>query len=272
LKIFVPINVVIDSFNVYEKTGMFSEKGNFDCWLRFFYPTQKDSIASIQTSTHLERSGMDVTNSLEDLIYEGVVECTKQFYAKFKDNSDYSVAGNDITPDIIINSPEKTVFPPDTASKPQVLSSIGMTVLQGSKIKSGFQLSYQEHYIFKNPHFAGGFGFCGSYYDIENKKDFLEGSFFSLNSRYSLRYFLSENQKGPYFSGGLKLSFGTEKINYGYGNSKTNFFVGPTLEEVFGISIARKVFLEGGAFQIKHFGSDLMPDDLGYLFALYVGI
>ena len=89
--------------------------------------------------------------------------------------------------------------------------------------------------------------------------------------RYDLRYFLTSDKKGLYLSGGLRLAFGNEKINYG-SNEETHFFFGPTLEEAIGVSINNKVLMELGAFQLKFWGSDLLPDDVGYSFGMYVRI
>ena len=84
--ILVPVNISIIEFQVSEKTFTFSEEGYFDCRLKFSYSLKKDSIYTINTQTHQVTSGMDVTNSLEELIYKGIYDCTKQFAEAFKDN------------------------------------------------------------------------------------------------------------------------------------------------------------------------------------------
>jgi hypothetical protein len=76
-----PITVFIDSFEVGEETTIFSgEVGYFNCNLRFAYPITKDSM--VQTSSITKKSTsslLDVTNSLEDLVYQGIIECAKDF-------------------------------------------------------------------------------------------------------------------------------------------------------------------------------------------------
>lgn len=116
----------------------------------------------------------------------------------------------------------------------------------------------------------GGLGFALSVYDIENYDSMIKGSFVGLNARYSLRYFLSGSRNGPYFSAALRLTFGNEKINFGR-ESRTNYFFGPTLEEIAGISIANRVYIEAGLFQVKLFGSDMLPTDTGFSFGTYIG-
>ncbi|MEJ2617452.1 MAG: hypothetical protein P8Z35_21040, partial [Ignavibacteriaceae bacterium] len=81
-----PINISIIEFKVHEKTFAFSEEGYFDCRLKFSYSLKKDSIYVITTQTHQVSSGMDVTNSLEKLIYKGIYDCTEKFARAFKNN------------------------------------------------------------------------------------------------------------------------------------------------------------------------------------------
>ena len=66
------------------------------------------------------------------------------------------------------------------------------------------------------------------------------------------------------------LTLGNEKIDYGYGNTKTKLFLGPTFEEKVGLSIADKLLIEAGAYQIKFFGSDMLPEDIGYTLGMYI--
>lgn len=77
----IPITVFIDSFEVGEEITIFSgEVGYFNCNLRFAYPITKDSM--VQTSSITKKSTssfLDVTNSLEDLVYQGIIECAKDF-------------------------------------------------------------------------------------------------------------------------------------------------------------------------------------------------
>ena len=267
--LFVPITIIVDSFKVQEKTTAFSETGYFDCSLRFIYPLSKDSMNVIKTNTSKSSSGMDVTNSLERLIYEGLEDCANQFSLKYNANKNiYFVSTdkvNEITIDSVTLSDNKIEIDSSKLSDRESVSNFGLAYLSGNKIVDGFQLTYQMYANKKTSRqFQNGFGYSVSYYDIENQNAFLEGHFFCFTYRYSLRYSFSQSRKGIYFGGSLRLSFGTETIQYSSNNDKTNFFIGPTLEELMGVSIAEKVFLEAGLFQIKHFGSDLLPDDVSF--------
>ena len=106
---FVPVNVVIDTFNVYEKTGMFSEHGYFDCRLRFYFPVKKDSTVSITTSSHKISGGMDVTGSLEQLMYEGVLDCVEQFNDVLKNYKPALYAEAEVPADLKIETASAAV-------------------------------------------------------------------------------------------------------------------------------------------------------------------
>lgn len=272
--IMVPVNVSVFEFKVHEKTFTFSEEGYFDCRLRFSYAVAKDSVYSVNTRTHQETSGMDVTNSLEGLIYRGIKECTEQFADAFKNNLPGDSINIENPQEMLPDSITEIGIPPEHSVSKLTMhnnssSNIGMGYFQGSKIKTGAYFLYQQ-YSQMNESLGGGLGFALAYYDIENYDNMIKGSFFGLNFRYSLRYFLSESRNGLYFSGGLRLTFGNEKINYG-NESKTNFFFGPTMEEAAGISLADRIFIEAGLFQIKYFGSDMLPADNGLSFSISIG-
>ena len=270
----VPVNISIIEFQVSEKTSTFSEEGYFDCRLKFSYSLKNDSIYTINTQTHQVSSGLDVTNSLEELIYKGIYDCTTQFAEAFKNNppedslemENGTKPASDSIP-AIAGLPELTVQ--GIKKHSDFNYNIGLGYFHGSKIKTGVHFLFQQ-YSGLSTNLDGGLGFALSYYDIENYDDMIKGSFFGLNGRYSLRYFLSSSRKGPFFSGGLRLTFGNEKINYG-SESKTNYFFGPTLEEIAGISIAKRIFIEAGLYQIKLFGSDMLPSDTGFSFGIYIG-
>lgn len=270
----VHVNISIVEFQVHEKTFTFSEEGYFDCRLKFSYLLKKDSIYTINTQTHQVTGSMDVTNSLEELIYKGIYDCTEQFAEAFKNNlpEDSFEINNSIKPasdsiPSIARLPEFTVQGIKRHS--DFSYNIGLGYFHGNKIKTGAHFLFQQ-YSGLSTKLDGGFGFALSYYDIENYDDMIKGSFFGLNARYSLRYLLLDSRSGPYLSGGLRLTFGNEKINYG-SEPKTNYFFGPTLEEMAGISVAKRVFIEAGLYQIRLFGSDMLPADNGFLFGFYIG-
>lgn len=81
-EVVTPITVFIDSFEVGERTRFIppAEIGYFNCKLRFAYPVSVDSI--VQTSISIEKTATtlsDITDSLEHLMYWGLVDCAKDF-------------------------------------------------------------------------------------------------------------------------------------------------------------------------------------------------
>lgn len=272
---YLPLKININYFLVSEHTGAFSENGYFDCDLTFIYPVNNDTLKSFNTSIREESSGMDVTDGLEKLMYKGISKCTDNFLASikgFKPEHNLSISDSVV---IKRNSDNKTIIAStDSAkvSKQRNISytNIGGAYCSGENVNYGVQLAYQN-FDSLSTNLWGGFGYTMLYYDVENKSKFLEGAFFNFNYRYFLKYNLTSGSSGPYLGGGLRLSFGTETIDY-YLKKETNFFFGPTLEEVFGISISKTVFLEVGSYQLKLFGSDLLPDDIGYTLGFYFRI
>ena len=75
-----PITVRIDALAARENTGAFSENGTVDCQLRFSFPVNADSTSVTSVSAvRKDGSMLDVTTYLEGLLYESVMDCTKQF-------------------------------------------------------------------------------------------------------------------------------------------------------------------------------------------------
>jgi hypothetical protein len=273
--LFLPINIIINKFLIYEETGAFSESGNFESELVFIYPVSKDSFITINTFCSEQSSGLDVTDGLENLIYKGITTCTNKFLSGYTNNKSSYFVGNEsesifkTNPDTLLtlDSMDSNIV---NQKKHNSDSNIGVSYCSGENVKYGFQLLYQN-YDSLNSNLGGGFGYTFLYYQVENKTNYLEGSFVSFNYRFSLRYFVNHTKSGFYLMGGLKLSFGTENIDYGI-EKQTSFFIGPTLEEAIGISINNRAMLEFGSYQLKFFGSDLLPYDIGFSVGLYFRI
>ena len=271
--LFTPITVTVDSFRVFESEGAFSEKGHFICKLTFFYPISEDSINSFSTSAIEHSSGMDVTSSLESLIYKGVYDCTEKFvseYNKHLPQISPSPKGNyhSKSDSLIAEKIDIKISKPRKHKKSVIIKNVGFAYLGGTNVASGLEFIYRFYKPFSNKNILGGFGYAGAFYKIVNNSNHLEGSFLSFNYLYSIKYFVNQSYKGFFLCGGLKVSFGNETINYTGGNKSTHFYIGPTLEESLGVSIANKINLEFGIYQIKHFGSVLLPDDFGFDFGL----
>ena len=270
----LPIKVVIDEFMIYEKTGMFSEIGHFECNLDFIYPYADDSLIVINTSSHKEYSGMDVTNSLENLIYSGIAECVNDFVNQFvKKRSNYLVESK-ISSRIFKYQTQDYLSNKDTV-KSEVMESndnvnIGFSYSIGNDIDFGVQLLYQK-YDSLSTNFYGGFGYSIQYIRLKDTYAFSDAFFLNYSFRYALRYYLLNQNNGLYFGGAFKLLFGSERISYLDGEDY-NFFFGATFEEVIGYSINDNVMLELGSYQIKLFNSDLLSSDVGYSLGILIGI
>lgn len=273
--LYLPLKVIINSFAVSEKTGVFSEKGYFNCDLTFIFPGNADSLSYFNTSVQQESSGLDVTNGLEVVMYTGISKCTEMFADNLsKIHASYRVSNNDTL--IFKNQPVHQTELINTnsgkveKSKNSSYTNFGAGYCSGSNVIFGIQLAYQNYDSIKT-NFWGGFGYTFLFYDVDNKSKNLEGNFINFNYRYFVRYFLASGSNGPYLGGGLKLSFGSETIDY-ITKKQTNFFIGPTIEEVIGIMLGNKVYLELGSYQLKLFGSDLLPDDVGFTVGFYFRI
>ena len=99
----------------------------------------------------------------------------------------------------------------------------------------------------------------------------LEGKFINFGAQFLARYFLTPNRKGVYLAGAIFLTGGVEKINYGY-DEEENFFYGPVFTERIGLNIENRILLEAGLFQLKLFGSKLLPSDMGYKLSVGIGL
>lgn len=283
---YMPITVVVDSFHVGERTSLFSEEGYFDCKMRFVFRAARDSIVQAGVISAQQSSGMDVTNSLEGLIYQGMVDCAKKFVEESFDKrratmilaSDSSAVAPGVHPpgeareilsvDTFPPPPEYAQAPgPDSLS----MSAISLHYLKGDKITTGIRGGYDVLRRKTDPKAYFGVGYTFTFFDVDNKQDFLTGTFFNFGARFQAQYRILEGRTSPYFAAGLGLAFGTEKISYGT-REETSVFIGPAVEELIGISIQKKFSIEGGAFQLRYFGSKLLPSDAGFLVGITIGI
>jgi hypothetical protein len=79
-----PITVYIDKFSVREDYNMIISGGYFNCDFRFCYPVTRDSFQTIEASSRKSTKNiLDITGSLDELIYSGIFDCTKFFLKEF---------------------------------------------------------------------------------------------------------------------------------------------------------------------------------------------
>lgn len=257
-KLIAPITVIIDVFEVGEKTSLFSEKGFFKCSLRFFYPVTRDSLEQIVVETQQNTSGVDVTSSLEKLIYKGLVDCAQNFvknidkkqvlYLTQQGSSESARLEETFKNLSLEDSGMGKQFDPDPTLDPQAAPSLQGVVFSyygGEKIKTGIRAGYMELQQRKNGNMHTGIIFSGTFYDVENKARNLKGTFVNFGADAAFRYDLGRGSSAPYLGLTLSLHFGTEKIDTG-SSKKQKFIFGPTLEQVIGISINKKVFFQAG--------------------------
>ncbi|MGE5498156.1 MAG: hypothetical protein ACM3Q2_08805 [Syntrophothermus sp.] len=267
---FVPITVVVDSFAVYEEKAVIGEKAKFDCNLRFLYPYKKDSIRTIPTRINEEAFNIfDATDTIEGLIYKSIDECTDHFTKTFnEDKAKYLVSPGEVDEiridSVVIASRDLNNDNSNDYLKPY--PSPFFCYLAGRKIHKGFNVVFQKYFpskVDRQLQFGSGYEF--SYYDVHNPETMIYSYFIGISARYAGRYYLSssKSRSGPYLGAAVKLFSGTENIII-WGNNKRHFFIGPTISEMAGVSINEKVFLEIGAFQMRLFGSEMLPYDTGF--------
>ena len=279
----LPIGIQINQFQVSEKTFAISEYGYFDCQMNFYFPVTRDSFAIARISDHQSVKRSDVTGSLKNLIYTGIFNCTKQFVEEFYDSSPkYFIS----TRDTLLFADIKSIYArsfadqkEDTTNQivyqsPYVTKSyLKFGILRGDKIKTGYQVAYNLYRYKRTSNLHFGVGYTANYFDLANVRDYwlLEGKFINFGAQFLARYFLTPNRKGVYLAGAIFLTGGVEKINYGY-DEEENFFYGPVFTERIGLNIENRILLEAGLFQLKLFGSKLLPSDMGYKLSIGIGL
>lgn len=279
-----PVMVSIDMFEVGENIGLFSEEGYFACNLRFSYPVTGDSLTHRSFFSQQTTSGMDVTNALEPLIYRGVADCAHQFVEEVVDRLDAPtlllpdsvsvLAVHDSLRAMAVREDEQrrvSEVPTGTGPRKSRQEGAGFQYCQGAKIATGVRGSYLMLSQKEASPWLLGLGISITYLDIVNKQDMISGSFINFGGRLVARHLFSDAPTSAYIGGNLGLAGGTEQIKGGVSDEK-NFFFGPTVEEVVGVSFGGALSLEFGAFQLAHFGSKALPSDIGFIVGISVGL
>ena len=145
-------------------------------------------------------------------------------------------------------------------------TNIGFLILNGDKVESGFGLYYSSLSSEEESNLETGFGLCINYFDVKNLSDGLKGHFFSYSPQFVLNYYLNDGPLRIQLGGTILLVLGSETIN----NLTTNFFIGPQIKETFGIMLGNTFCVKAGLFQLRHFGSELLPSDSGVIYGLDV--
>ena len=72
---FVPVTVLLRSFEVSEEQLRFSEAGNFTADMIFYYPVDTSSMVHVEAHSHKYQKGVEITDSLALLMYSGLRDC-----------------------------------------------------------------------------------------------------------------------------------------------------------------------------------------------------
>lgn len=273
----IPIVVFIDTFEVKEEYSLFSEHGVMHAKMIFGLPVSQDSLLYMYTrSTETVSSGIDVTDLMEPLVYQGIVNCGLQLYDTIRTIHNQFVSyGVDSIPTspAVVRAPlpgQATglggKIPPSKA-----YSDIGLSFMSGGKIKFGVTLSYNTLKQGDSTLAMHGTGYGIAIRNIRNLDEHVEGTGISFGGCFILRQLLSRQSTSPYIGLQGTLNFGNETIDYGT-HKKSSFYFGPLLYESFGLCIDKKAYIEAGAYQILLIGSTMLPNDIGFGFSVSFGI
>jgi hypothetical protein len=270
-------------FEVGENMKLFSEEGYFACNMSFNFPVTPDSSENqVIFLKQTENSGIDVTDAIEPLIYKGMAECASRFVSALDKNQNAMLVSSDSVATIrakdsirLSNLPQSQPSTPlpvaSEVSNRIKMDELSFLYAQGAKITTGFRISYCMLSQNKDSQVPWGLGMGLTFYDIENKEDDIRGNFVSFAGRLVGKYYLSSAATSVFLGGNLALSGGSEQIDYG-NHQETKFFFGPTLEETLGCTLNQKISFEFGFFQLVHFGSKVLPSDVGFVVGLSIRI
>jgi hypothetical protein len=170
-----------------------------------------------------------------------------------------------------VQSDSPSVKTPEIEPETEYSSDIGAMYSSGDKIKTGVRVFYNMLTQKENSRMTFGFGYNLEVLSIENKNDGFTGTMLTYGGNLLLRAMLTDAPVSPFVGLQGTLTFGNETIDYGY-KKESSFYFGPYVRETIGVSFDKKVFLEAGVYQIKLFGSKMLPDDIGFCAGLAVGI
>ncbi len=274
----IPAVVYVDTFEVGEKYSLFSENGIMKTVMYWGVPVSPDSMMYITTRfDDIVSSGVDVTDQLEPLIYKGIVDCAKQCTDKLHSMNIqlYAASPDSLSSFVTQSAPadiaKKAVEAVDPGSKPKIYNDIGVAYSEGDRITTGVRIFYNTLSQKDSSKMMYGFGYNLEVLKITNTSAGIEGSMITFGGNLMLRALLNDAKVSPYVGGSLTLTFGSESIDYGT-HKESSFYFGPFVRESIGLSFNKKFYVEIGAFQVKLFGSKMLPDDVGFTAGVSFGI
>jgi hypothetical protein len=276
-KTVIPVTAYIDTFTIREEYGLFVEKGIFQAKIIFSIPLIGDSLLFIATTTKKTvSSSVDVTNQLEPLIYQGIVDCGEQLTNDLRRHSQTMKA---IVPDSAsFFAMDDSIKIPDHISKAisaddsmKNYSDIGFGYIGGSKVSNGFKLSYNSLKQKDGSLSMNGYGYNLEILKIVNNDAMINGTMVTFGGNFIWRRMFSPKPTSAYFGLQGTLTFGSESVDYGY-EKRTSFFFGPIVRETLGISLSKKIYIEAGSFQIGLLGSKMLPSDIGFTIGMSAGL
>jgi len=274
----IPVVAYIDTMEVKEGNELFAETGIFQAKVIFGVPVTRDSLLYITTRfDETISSALDITDRLEPLIYKGIVDCGRQFADKVRSmNVQWFNAPPDSASAIVARVQERSV-PAQTIEAvvqkpaPKSYPDIGFMFSGGNKIQSGFRFSYNMYAQKDSSLTMPGFGYILEILSIDNADKEIKGTIVTFGGAFGVRFLMSDAPTSGFIGGTGSLVFGNESIDYG-GSTKTSFFIGPIIRETIGVTFNKKAYLEFGLYEVKLFGSTMLPDDIGFTAGLAFGI
>lgn len=280
-------DVYIDTLSVGEYTTLFGEYGRVRIKVLFSVPVRSDSTVVIAARYDGNvRSGMDVTASLEPLLYAGVADCAAQFAAKIttmglhrlpeRTAVDTGTASSAALPVMTAAAPP----PPDASTVidavdprtlPKRYADVGVLYSTGGLVTGGVRIFYNELMKKDSSRSMTGFGYNLEVLPVNNTKDFITGTMVTYGGTIVYRGLLSDAATSGYVGLQGTITLGTESIKYLDG-TRTSFFVGPVLRQTLGVSFNKKFYAEAGLYEILLLGSKMLPSDVGFTAGLSFGI
>lgn len=277
----ISVIVYVDTFTVGEYTTLFGEYGRLEAKLFFGVRNHSDSIMYITTRfDESVKSGIDVTNMLEPLVYTGIADCGTQFakkalemniqpqrYQQGKTDSLVALPAGVQPQQIARHAIEAT----ELQAKPKTYSDVGAMYSSGGKVKTGVRIFYNTLFQKDSSRNIFGFGYNIEVLDIDNTRDGFMGTMITYGGNIVLRALFSEAPNTAYIGLQGTLSFGNETIDYGT-KKESSFYFGPILRQTIGITLNKKVYFDIGVFEMLLLGSKLLPNDAGITAGISIGI
>ena len=272
-KSYIPVTVYINQFETAVGGDFWGFYDYHKYSYLFEYPNKSNHIEKLQIIDSLTIGGHSLAEKLQKLTKDGIRSAARNFIDSYnykndnlsipniESNTKSSISGND-TKSIQIDSIDFT-----KSRKFDSKSGGYFGCYRGNNVDNGFRVMYLKIVRKDSSKFEIGTGIGFTFFKVKPSKDINSGTFYAIHSPIMFRYNFSDNANGFFIGGCLSIEGGTESIGYG-NNQDLQFFFGPTVEESVGIYLFKAVSLTFGTYQLAHFGSKVLPYDLGLVFSI----